>query len=181
MNEMIHQIKSRRSIRKFQDKEISQDMLTALFEAVQWSPSWTNCQCWELIHVKDKDLRLKIQETMIKNPATKAIVEAPVLLAVCGKKSVSGFYNGMAATKYGEWMMYDLGIATQSLCLAAHSLGLGTVIVGLYDHERVQQILNVPEGYDQVALIPVGYPAKEPSAPQRRNIADFVHTNTFGG
>ncbi|MBU1169079.1 MAG: nitroreductase family protein [Proteobacteria bacterium] len=181
MNETMTLIKSRRSIRKFQDKEISKEMLDTLFQAVQWAPSWTNCQCWEVIHVIDKDLRLKIQETMIKNPATKAIVEAPVLLALCGKKNVSGFYDNHPATVYGDWLMFDLGIATQNICLAAHAMGLGTVIVGLYDHVKVKDILNVPEGYDQVVLIPVGYPAKEPSAPNRRDLTEFVHTNTFGG
>lgn len=181
MNEMMNLIKTRRSIRKFQDKDIDDDTLAALFEAVQWAPSWTNCQCWEVIHVKDKYLRVKIQETLIKNPATKAIVEAPVLLALCGKKNVSGYYNNEASTKYGDWMMFDLGIATQNICLAAHSMGLGTVIVGLYDHEKVNAILKVPDGYDQVVLIPVGYPAKEPNAPKRREIEEFVHTDTFGG
>jgi nitroreductase len=181
MNEIMHLIKTRRSIRRFQDKEVSDEMLNTLFEAVQWAPSWTNCQCWEIINVKDKDLRVKVQETLIKNPSTKAIVEAPVLLALCGKKNVSGFYNSIVTTKYGDWMMFDLGIAAQNICLAAHSMGLGTVIVGLYDHEKVNTLLNVPEGYDQVALIPVGYPAKEPNAPKRREIGEFVHTDTFGG
>ncbi|GAB6094191.1 nitroreductase family protein [Desulfatiferula olefinivorans] len=181
MNEMMNLIKTRRSIRKFEDRAVPDEMLSALFEAVKWAPSWTNCQCWELIHVKDPDLRVKIQDTLIKNPATKAIVEAPVLLAVCGKKNVSGYYDGQASTRLGDWLMFDLGIATQNLCLAAHAMGLGTVIVGLYDHARVSEILNLPENIEQVALIPVGFPAKEPSAPKRREIEDFVHVDTFGG
>lgn len=181
MNDTLQLIKTRRSIRKFQDKEVSEEMLNALYEAVQYAPSWVNSQCWEVINVKDKDLRVKIQDTLIKNPATKAIVEAPVLLALCGKQKKSGYYGEHPATKYGDWMMFDLGIATQTLCLAAHSMGLGTVIVGLYEHDKVQALLNVPKGYDQVVLIPVGYPAKEPTVPSRREIKEFVHTNTFGG
>lgn len=180
MNDFMNLLKTRRSIRKYQDKSVPQDMLNNLFDAVKWSQSWANTQCWEIIQVKDPALREKIQGTLIKNPATKAVVEAPVLLAVCGKKNSSGFYDGKVTTCYGDWMLFDLGIATQSLCLAAHSMGLGTVVVGLYDHAKVTEILNIPPEYSQVALIPLGFPAKEPSPPARREVADFVHQDNFG-
>jgi len=75
--------------------------------------------------------------------------------------------------------MFDLGIATQNLCLTAHNLNLGTVIVGLFDHDKAKDILKVPEGYEVVALVPLGYPAKEASAPPRKEIAELVHYNTF--
>jgi nitroreductase len=75
--------------------------------------------------------------------------------------------------------MYDLGIATQSLCLAAHDLGLGTVIAGLFDHDKAKEILGVPDGYEVVSLIPLGYPAKTPSSPKRREVEEFTHYDTF--
>ncbi len=75
--------------------------------------------------------------------------------------------------------MFDLGLATQNLCLMAHDLGLGTVIVGLFDHDGAKQILNVPAGYELVVLIPMGYPAKTPSAPERREIEEFTHYDIF--
>jgi len=180
MNDFMNLLKTRRSIRKFQDKSVPQEMLDTLFDAVKWSQSWANTQCWEVIQVVDKSLREKIQEAVVKNPATKAIVDAPVLLALCAKKNSSGFYSGAVTTKYGDWMLFDLGIATQSLCLAAHSMGLGTVVVGLYDHDKVTDILKIPSEYNQVALIPLGFPAKDPSPPNRRDVADFTHVNTFG-
>ncbi|RLB12887.1 MAG: nitroreductase, partial [Deltaproteobacteria bacterium] len=86
---------------------------------------------------------------------------------------------GDAPTKFGDWFMFDLGIATQSLCLAAHSLGLGTVIVGLFEHDKVKQILNVPEEYEVVTIVPVGYPEKIPSAPKRKESKDFIHYGRF--
>ena len=180
MNDFMTLLKSRRSIRKFQDTPVSDDMLNTLYDAVKWSQSWANTQCWEVIRVVDKPLREKIQEAVVKNPATKAIVDAPVLLALCGKKNSSGFYSNLVTTKYGDWMLFDLGIATQSLCLAAHAMGLGTVVVGLYDHDKVAGLLNLPIEYNQVVLIPLGFPAKEPSAPKRRDVEDFIHVNTFG-
>ena len=75
--------------------------------------------------------------------------------------------------------MFDLGLFTQTLCLAAHNLGLGTVIVGLFDHDKAKNIVKVPDGYELVVLIPLGYPAKISSAPKRREIGEFVHHNTF--
>lgn len=180
MTDFMTILKERRSVRKFEEKDVPQDVLDNILEAVRWSPSWANTQCWEVIVIKNSDIKTRLQETIApKNPATKAIVNAPVLLALCAKLNSSGYYSGAVTTKFGDWFMFDMGIATQSLCLAAHSFGLGTVIVGLFDHDRARAVLNVPEGYELVALIPLGYPAKISSAPSRREIKEFTHQNTF--
>lgn len=180
MSALADIIKDRRSIRKYEDKPVSDEAIARILEAVQWSPSWTNCQPWEVIIVKDASVKEKLQAVMApKNPATKAIVNAPVLLVLCGKRNVSGYYDNKASTKFGDWFMFDLGIATQSICLTAQDLGLGTVIAGLFDHDAAKAVLNVPDGYDVAAMIPVGYPAKSPSAPKRREIAEFTHYEKF--
>ncbi len=180
MGELMKAIKDRRSIRKYEDKMVPDDFLNQVLEAVQWAPSWANTQCWEIIVVKEQATKQKLQETMGKgNPATKAIVDAPVILAVCGKLKSSGYYKEQVTTKFGDWFMFDLGLATQNLCLAAHDLGLGTVIVGLFDHDKAAQVLGLPEGYELVSLIPLGYPAKISSAPKRREIGEFSHPEKF--
>jgi nitroreductase len=180
MSGIMEVIKERRSIRKYEEKDVPEEILKSLFEAAGWSPSWANTQCWELVVVRDKALKESLKETILpKNPATNAIAEAPVLLALCGKLKSSGFYKEIVTTKFGDWFMFDLGIFTQTLCLAAASIGLGTVIVGLFDHDRARNIIKVPEGYELVALIPLGYPAKISSAPKRRDTGEFVHQNTF--
>ncbi len=180
MGQLMEAIKERRSIRKYEDKEVPEDLLKQVLEAVQWAPSWANTQCWEIIVVKDQAIKQQLQEVMGKgNPATKAIVDAPIVLVVCGKLKSSGYYKDQVTTKFGDWFLFDLGIATQNLCLAAHDLGLGTVIVGLFDHDKAANILAVPEGYELVALIPLGYPAKISSAPKRREIAEFTHSEKF--
>jgi nitroreductase len=180
MNDLMQIIKGRRSIRKYEQKEVTEEAISKILEAVRWTPSWANTQCWEVISVRDRTLREKLQEAGVKgNPANKAIVEAPVLFALCGKLEASGYYKGQVTTKFGDWYMFDLGLATQTLCLVAHSLGLGTVIVGLIDHDKVKKILNVPDGYEVVALIPMGYPAQKPSAPKRREISEFMRYDTF--
>jgi len=173
-------IKARRSVRKYEEKDVPEEVLNSILEAVRWSPSWANTQCWEVVVIKDKTIKGNLKESIFpKNPATNAITQAPLLLAVCGKLKSSGFYNNIVTTKFGDWFMFDLGLFTQTLCLAARDLGLGTVVVGLFDHDKAKGIIKVPEGYELVALVPLGYPAKISSAPQRREIREFVHLNTF--
>jgi len=158
----------------------SQEVLNRVFEAVQWSPSWANTQCWELVVVKDRATKERLQSVLSRtNPASKAMVQAPVVLALCGKLMSSGCYKGKVTTKFGDWFMFDLGLATQSICLAAHDQGLGTVVVGLFDHDRAKEVLGVPEGYELVVMIPIGYPAKGAPAPKRRETAEFVHEGAF--
>jgi nitroreductase len=180
MAEIMDVIKSRRSIRTYQDKPIPDSLLQNVLEAVRWSPSWANTQVWELILVQDAIKKQKLFETLApNNPAGKAVTHAPVVVALCAKLKSAGYYKGQAATQLGDWFMFDLGIATQSLCLAAYAQGLGTVVVGLFDQKKAAEILGVAEGYELVALIPMGYPAKEASAPKRRELKEFVHYDSF--
>ena len=180
MTDLMEVIKERRSIRKYEEKDIPEELVNRVLDAVRWTPSWINTQCWEVVVVKDKEIKERLQKTISKgNPAAKAIVEAPVIFAVCGRLEKSGYYKDKVSTKFGDWYMFDIGLATQNLCLMAHNLGLGTVIVGLFDHDRAKETLNVPTGYELVVLIPMGYPAKTPAAPKRRELADFTHYNIF--
>lgn len=180
MTNFVEMIKNRRSIRKFENRPISDDVLNQILEAGQWAQSWANTQCWELIVIRDEKIKQQLQETMAKgNPATNSITNAPVLLAVCAKLQTSGYYKGQAPTKFGDWYMFDLGIFTQNICLAAHSLGLGSVVVGLFDHDKAKDVLNIPTGYELVDLIPIGYPAQTPKTPDRKNINEFTHYEKF--
>jgi len=180
MAELMQVLKGRRSIRNYQAQAVPEEVLNLILEAVQWSPSWANTQCWEVVAVRDPETKRRLQETLSQgNPATRAMVEAPAVLVLCGKKGISGFYKGQVTTKFGDWFMFDLGLATQSLCLAAWNLGLGTVVVGLFDHNRAAAVLGVPEGYELVAMLPLGYPAKQPAAPKRREISEFTHQERF--
>lgn len=170
----------RRSIRRYKQDEIDDATLGKVLEAARWAPSWANTQCTELVVIKESAIKKQLAEILSrKNPATLAVEKAPVVLAVCGKLGTAGFYNGQALTKFGDWYLYDLGIATQNICLAAHERGLGTVIVGAFDHDRAREILKVPETHEVVALLPVGYPDHDPPAPKRKAMEEFVHNDTF--
>jgi len=177
MTDFMDLVTQRRSIRKYEPREIPEAKLAALLEAVRWAPSWANTQCWEIVVVRDSGQKQRLRDTLPPkgNPAAGAVVAAPAVLAICGRKQQSGYYKGEPTTKFGDWMLFDLGIATENLCLAAHHLGLGTVIVGLFDHDRAGEALGLAEGVEVVVLVPVGYPAKSPSAPKRREISEFVH------
>lgn len=180
MQDLMSIIKQRRSIRNYAEKEVPEDILQLILEAVQWTPSWANTQCWEIVVVKDPDVKSKLQAAVpAANPASKSIVNAPVVLALCAKLKASGYYKGIESTKFGDWFMFDLGLATQSICLTAHDNGLGTVVVGLYEHDKVNAALHLPEGIENVVLIPLGYPVKIPKAPKRRDVSEFAHTDTF--
>ena len=180
MSDLMNTIQQRRSIRRFQERDLPDDILIKLLEAARWAPSWANTQCWNFVVVKDNETKRKIQETVSpRNPSSKAIVNAPVLLVVCGQLKKSGYYNDQYPTKFGDWFMYDLGLATQNLCLAAHDSGLGTVIVGLFEHDKVGEIIKLPPEHEVLVLIPVGYPDHDPSPPKRRELGEFVFNDSF--
>ncbi|MCF8034474.1 MAG: nitroreductase family protein [Desulfarculaceae bacterium] len=178
--ELMEAIRERRSIRKYEDKPISQEVLDQLMEAVMWSPSWANTQCWELVKVDDPAEREALQQTISKgNPATKAIVSAPLLFALCARLESSGYYNQKVTTKFGDWFMFDLGLACQNLCLAGHGLGLGSVVVGLFDHDAAAKVVGLPAGHELVALVPMGYPAQQMKPPKRRQPEEFLRVDKF--
>ncbi len=173
--DLMEAIKGRRSIRKYRSDSIPENVLQQIMEAVRWSPSWANTQCWEMILVKDHEMKSALAHTLTQtNPARSAMMEAPLVVVLCGKKGVSGFKRGEAATIKGDWLMFDAGIAMQNLCLAAYGLGLGTVVIGLFDHRKAEEILGVPQSVEVVAMTPLGYPAAQGSAPKRKEVSEFV-------
>ena len=173
-------IRGRRSIRRFTDQEVTGEQLALMLDAARWAPSWGNSQCWEIIVVRDRETRKKLQETLTpRNPAGPAMDTAPLVLVLAAGMGKSGCYKGERVTKFSEWFLYDLGLATQNICLTAHSLGLGSVIVGAFAHDRVKEIVGLPAGYEAVTMIPVGHAAHHPAAPKRREVAEFVHDDRF--
>ena len=180
--DLMEAIKGRRSLRKFKTDPVPEETLQKIMEAVRWSPSWANTQCWEVIVVKDPKIKSELATALPKtNPALSSMAEAPVVVVLCGKKGVSGFKKGEAATIKGDWLMFDTGIAMQNLCLAAHALGLGTVVVGRFDHNKVAEILGIPQNVEVVAMTPLGYPATEGTAPKRKELSEFVFHDKYPG
>jgi len=174
-------IQERSSVRRIDSRDIPAESLQSILTAVQYSQSWANSQCWELVVIRSQAVKEAIQETIPPgNPSYQCVVTAPVVLAVCGCLQRAGYYGG-PVTKFGDWFMFDLGIVTENICLTAHSLGLGAVVVGLFDHIRAGEVISVPDNHELVALIPIGYPAADytPAPKIRREIKDFLHEDRF--
>lgn len=173
-------IRGRRSIRRFTAQDVSEEQLAQILEAMRWAPSWGNSQCWEVLVVREKETKQQLHDALSpRNPAGPAVLAAPVVLVVGAAMKKSGHYKGERLTKFTEWFMFDLGLAVENLCLAAHDLGLGTVIAGAFDHDKVREILSAPQGYEVVTMIPLGCPDHQPSAPSRKETAEFSHFERF--
>lgn len=180
MPDLMDVIRDRRSVRKYQDKDVPEDVVGEILEAGRWAPSWANTQCWEIVVIRDPSVKQAVQRTMHEgNPGFKAIGAAPVVLALCAKLKCSGFYKGQSVSKFGAWFMFDLGIAAQNMALAAHALGVASVMLGMFDHDKAKALVNAPEDCELVALMPLGYPAEDTPAPKRREVAEFAHYDRF--
>lgn len=178
--EVMQAIKQRRSIRKIKSDPVSDDLIDSILEAGRWAPSWANTQCWRFVVVSDPHMRAKVAGTVgDTNPAADAINNAPVIIAICGELGKAGFKKGEPKTDKGDWYMFDTGLTTQNMMLAAHSLGLGTVAIGVFDAVKAAEILGVSPSARVVLLLPIGYPAEEPTAPRRRELSEIAFSNRY--
>ena len=178
--DIFEAIKTRRSVRRFQQKPVEDEKLNALLESVRMSPSWANLQCWKFIVVKKKTVKEQISEMSYvesffltrgykANPSKKGLAESPVVIVACADPSLSG------AIWEQQYYMTDIGIASQTLMLSAKALGLGTVFVGVFDEQKMRDLLGVPSGIRIVGLFPIGYPLEEKKdGPPRKPLHEIV-------
>ena len=170
-------IKSRRSIRSFTDQTIDHSLLEEVIETASYAPSWKHSQTIRYIAV-DGELKNRIgSECTSTFPNNGAIIQyAPLLIAITVIKGRCGYErDGSFTTHRGDtWQMFDAGVASEAFCLAAYEKGLGTVIMGIFDEDKIVDLLEIPEDRELVALIPVGYPAEEPVAPKRKPVTDLL-------
>ena len=170
-------IRERRSIRQFKEDKIDHALLSEIIETASYAPSWKNTQITRYIAIEGK-LKDKIAaEGTSSFPNNGKIIEnAPMLIAVTVIKNRCGYERDGSFTtpRKDTWQMFDAGIASQSFCLSAYEQGIGSVIEGIFDDEKVGGLLNIPEDREVVALIPIGYPAEEPAAPRRKTVEDLL-------
>ena len=192
--ELYEAIKSRRSIRRYTSDPVDDKKVEAILEAGRWAPSWANTQCWRFIVIRDPEIKAKVADTLTKiklpdkvvdNPGAAAIKTVPVVIVVCAEIGKSGSKPGPGGggeyvTDKGDWFMFDTALAVQNMVLAAHALGLGTVIIGAFDAVQAEKVLGVPEGYRVVILFPVGVPAQEGKAPLRKELSEITVRDRWG-
>jgi nitroreductase len=155
-------ITTRRSIRKFEKKEVDDRLIGVMLYMATHAPSCGNMQDWQFVIVKDEKIKEKLFEAALQQPPLK---EAPLVIVVCADLEKASLRHG----KRGEvfYSIQDTANATTILLLTAHVLGLGALWIGAFDEERVKDILQLPEKLRPVALIPVGYAAEKPEMPKK--------------
>ena len=162
---------SRRSIRNFQEKDISRDDVDVLLKAAQAAPSGGNRQPWHFYVVRDTQIKADIADKAARQPFIKT---APVIIVVCADAPQSG-------RRYGErgetlYCIQDTAAAIQNMLLCAKSLGLGSCWCGAFDESAVSGILGLAAELRPIAVIPFGYPGDEPLNPATRRPPDEVVT-----
>ena len=179
--EVMQAIKERRSIRKYKSAPVSDNNLMIVMEAGQSAPSWANTQCWQFIVVRDAEKKRSIQKILSLGNQSKLNLDiVPIVIAACVEHEKSGYRDGKVVTDKGNsWSMLDLGLALQNITLAAYSLGLGTLHVGMFDNSEVARILGVPENITVVELMLLGYPDEQPAARSRKALSKIVHYDQY--
>ncbi|MBN2898874.1 MAG: nitroreductase family protein [Clostridia bacterium] len=180
MNQVIQTIKARRSIRKYTDQQISDDHLNAILEAGLYAPTAHNQQPWHftviqkpevlaLINKKTRDAMLNTgiewMTRMASKEDFKVTYNAPTLIVVSGKK------DAMA-------MEADCSAAIQNMLVAAESLDIGSVWLGLvrlvFQDEEVKNALNIPEDYKPYYSVSFGHKAQDKALPAPRRNRDVI-------
>ena len=169
-------INSRRSVRKFTEEKVPHEVLEQLVELARWAPSWKNTQIARYVAVEDEALKNRIAEEATI-PWNEGIIKgAPVLMVMTYVEKRCGYErDGSFSTSKGDrWQNFDCGIAAATFELAAHELGLGSVVLGIFEEEKLRELLELPEGMGVACLMPLGYPAEEPGAPKRKEVAELL-------
>ena len=173
---MTECIKGRRSVRKYTAERIERSVLEDIISTASYSPSWKNTQITRYIAIEDTSIIQKIADDFTPEFNSNIVRQVSTLMAVTFIKGRCGFErDGSYSTKKEDrWQMFDVGIACQTFCLAAHEAGLGTVIMGIWDEDGISELLNIPEDQELAALIAIGYPDISPDAPRRKTVEDLL-------
>lgn len=159
--EILEAVKERRSIRSFQDKPIPQEVLDNLADALIWAPSAGNLQSRKFFFVRNPKLKSELVASALNQ---KFIAEAPVVVVCCADSRIYDRYGDRGVNLYA---FQDVAVSIMNMMLVAHENSLGTVWVGAFNEGDVFNILELPYHLRPVAIVPVGYPARIPSAPPR--------------
>ena len=171
-------ILTRRSHRQYQPKPVSHDLIEKIISLAAYAPSSKNTQISRYIAIEDSSVKQTIAEhyCLPDNNNPFIISNCPVLIAQTFLVGRSGFNrDGTYGTDRKDgWQYFDCGIAAQTFCLAAHDLGLGTVIIGGFDRKGLEAYLQIPQGRELMSLIALGWPADEPTAPRRKDVETLL-------
>lgn len=180
--DLFEAIKDRRSVRSYRQDGVEEEKILKVLDSARWAPSWANTQCWRFIVIKSREVKEALAEAIPEdNRGRKALLEAPVVIALCAERGRSGFIRGQPGSDKGDWwFMFDSALAAQNLTLAAYALGLGTLHIGWLDFRKASGVLEIPEGYELVELILLGYAGEAPKPTSRKELREIVFSERFG-
>ena len=171
---LFETIAARTSIRKFDpSKPVADADIEKILKAGMCAPSAMDRRPWEFIVVRDK---AKLAALGSRLPYSRCGNGAQAAIVVCGNLD-----NGLPG-RGKEYWIHDCSAATMNILLAAKGLGLGAVWTGVYPGEDrvavVREVLSIPEGYAPLNVIPLGYPAENPTSKDKWNPAK-IHTDRW--
>lgn len=170
MDKILNSILERRSIRKYTNQPISQDLIKILMQAAMSAPSACNQQPWHFVIIDEKNILIELSK---HNPGYSMLADAPLAILICGE---------VDSTILKHFWTQDCSAATQNILIAAQTLGLGAVWLGVYPEESkliyLNNVLNIPKYITPFALVSIGYPA-EIKKPEDRYKEAKVHNGKF--
>ena len=162
-------IKDRRSIRKFQKKEIPTELVEKIKEALIWAPSAGNLQARKFYFVFNQEIKDKLNQATFSKRGF--LNSAPLIIVGCADSEKIASYSERGKTLY---IINDVSVSIQNAMLMAQEAGLGSCWVGAFEETEVSKILNLPQNLRPIVLLPVGYPAENPLPPERATKEEAV-------
>lgn len=168
--ELTEAIRERQSIRDYEDRPVPEEKLGKVLEAARLAPSASNRQRWKFIVVREAKRR---QELARAAGGQTHLARAPVVIAAVATMPDYVMRCGVPA------YAVDLAIAIDHMTLAAVDEGLGTCWIGAFSQEEARNILEVPEDYRIVTLLPLGFPRQAGREKVRKSLDEIVCYETF--
>ena len=183
-NETLSLISARRSHRAYKDTQLTEEQLSAILQAAVEAPSAVNRQPWHFSVVQNRKVLDEVNHELRVVTMKKAENERSPRFA---DDSFDVFYHAptvifISAPEDSYWAPIDCGIAVENIALAAESLGLGSVILGLpraaFEGDRADELkkmLQFPEGHRFIIAISLGIPTDDKSAhPVQENKISYI-------
>ncbi|MCI1682630.1 MAG: NADPH-dependent oxidoreductase [Bacteroides sp.] len=181
----MENFKNRRTIRKYKQKDISDNLLNDLFESAFRASTVGNMQVYSVIVTRDDQRKAKLAPAHFNQPMVQ---EAPVVLTFCidlnrfskwcKQRNAEPGYNNF------EWFVtgaVDTLLVAQTFCIAAEEKGLGICYLGTttYNPHLIIDALELPELVFPIATITVGWPAENPEQVDRLPLEGLIHKETY--
>ncbi len=165
-------IRERFSVRSYESGDIEEEKLERVLEAARLAPSARNLQEWRFVVVRDASAREALADAA---KGQQFVSEAPAVIVACSVQSDYVMTCGLHA------FAVDVSIAMAYMTLQAVEEGLGTCWIGAFHADRVKEVLGIPEEVTVVGMLPIGYPATEPPAKKRLDLAEIVMHERWRG